>query len=212
MEFKGMPLCWTDYYKTGFENIAKAFACDVSKKTIALSVEIMKSYNPRVHYREKEYSAEWIFTKCLQHWNADINIDSAIQKFFDGMNLIPVIYEDTISTLQYLKAHGYTICALTDIPSGMPDDYFKNKISKLLEYIDFYVSSQSCGYRKPDVHGMELIADTYNTDLCDLIFVGDEDKDRILSEKISCPFYLIDRTGMNKNADLITVSELKNIY
>lgn len=211
MEFESMPLSWADYYEKGFENMAIAIGGGVSKQDIRLSADIMKSYNPRIHYRENEYSAEFIFENCLKHWNRDIDIKSSAEKFFDGIDLKINIYNDTIEMLEYLKSAGFTICALTDIPSGMPDDYFKNKIGELLNYIDFYVSSQSCGYRKPNVYGMKLIADKFNVDISNLIFVGDEEKDKLLSEKIKCKFYLIDRKGINKNADINNLGELKNL-
>lgn len=208
MEFAGMPLSWVDYYEIGFKNIAKTFDIDVSEEDIDLSVQIMKSYNPRVNYREKEYSAEYIFEKSLKHWNIQIDIKYAIEEFFNGMNLNSVIYDDSINTLKALKSKGYRICALTDIPSAMPDDLFKESIEELLQYIDFYVSSQSCGYRKPNAHGIELIAEKYNVALSDLVFVGDEEKDKLLAEKIGCKFYLIDRKGINKNADVFCISAL----
>lgn len=44
---------------------------------------------------------------------------------------------------------------------GMPDEMFKNDISSLLPYFDFYVSSLSCGFRKPNSRGLEFIAEHY---------------------------------------------------
>ena len=211
MEFAGMPLSWVDYYEIGFKNIAETFDFNISEEDIDLSVQIMKSYNPRVNYREKEYSAEYIFEESLKHWNKQIDIKYAIEVFFDGMNLNSVIYDDSINTLKALKSQGYMICALTDIPSAMPDYLFKNSIEELLQYIDFYVSSQSCGYRKPNTHGIKIIAEKYNVALSDLVFVGDEEKDKVLAEKIGCKFYLIDRKGINKIADLFNINDLIDI-
>ena len=34
--------------------------------------------------------------------------------------------------------------------SGMPDKLFKAQIDTLVNSCDFYISSQSCGYRKPN--------------------------------------------------------------
>ncbi|MCH5320287.1 MAG: HAD family hydrolase [Eubacterium sp.] len=211
MEFQNMPLSWVNYYKKGFESIAKALNNNISNDDIDLSVEIMKSYNPRVNYREIEYTSQFIFEESLKHWKGDIDIEKAIKIFFDGINLMAVIYRDSIDMLKYLKSQGYIICALTDIPSAMPDKYFKDRISELLKHIDLYVSSQSCGYRKPNPYGIKLIADNYNVRLSDLIFVGDEEKDKKLSEKIGCKFYLIDRKEENKNADIHNMLDLKNI-
>ncbi len=211
MEFENMPPSWVDYYRQGFESIARSINNGVSDKDLDLSAEIMKTFNPRVNYREIEYTPEFIFEKCLKHWRGDIEPESAIKIFFDGINPGTVIYSDSIDMLKHLKSDGYIICALTDIPSAMPDNYFKDKITELLKHIDFYVSSQSCGYRKPNTHGIKLIAEKYNVKLSDLIFVGDEEKDKRLSDKIGCRFYLIDRKGKNKNADIHNMTDLLNI-
>ncbi|MGN1202753.1 MAG: HAD family hydrolase [Eubacterium sp.] len=208
MEFGGMPLSWVDYYRQGFESIIKSFNLNISNEDIELSVKIMKSFNPRINYREIEYPAEIIFEKCLKHWNKNINVEDAIEIFFNGIQLKPIVYSDTIKALKQLKSRGYVISALTDIPSGMPDEYFRQQISELLTHIDFYVSSQSCGYRKPNSRGIELIAEKYSVSLHDLIFVGDEGKDKRLAERIGCSFLLIDRTGTNINADIHNMLEL----
>ena len=52
--------------------------------------------------------------------------------------------------LQKLKEKGYTMAALTDLPSAMPDEIFRRDISELLGYFDYYVSSTVAGYRKPN--------------------------------------------------------------
>lgn len=211
MEFVGMPPTWIDYYRQGFQSIAQLLGENISDKDIDLSVEIMKNYNPRVNYREIEYTPEFIFEKALKHWDKGIELEKAIKIFFDGLNLNTVIYNDTIDMLKFLKENGYIICALTDIPSAMPDEYFKSRIENLLAHIDFYVSSQSCGYRKPNEHGIQLIADKYHTDIKNLIFIGDEEKDKQLAEKIGCTFYHIDRKNQNSAADIHNMSELKSI-
>lgn len=211
MEFVGMPPTWIDYYRQGFQSIAQSLGGHVSDEDIDLSVEIMKAYNPRVNYREIEYTPEFIFEKALKHWDKGIELEKAIKTFFDGLNLNTIIYNDTIDMLKCLKENRYIICALTDIPSAMPDAYFKSTIENLLPYIDFYVSSQSCGYRKPNTHGIQLIADKYTTDIKNLIFVGDEEKDKKLAQKVGCSFYLIDRKNENSAADIHNMSELKFI-
>lgn len=211
MEFADMPPSWIDYYKQGFLNISEYFNCKISENDINKSVNIMKSFNPRINYRETEYTSQFIFENTLKHWNIDIDINAAAKIFFDGMNLSTVIYDDAIDILKYLKKNGYTICALTDIPSGMPDSYFQKNIRKLIEHIDFYVSSQSCGYRKPNTYGMKLISKKYNVEMKSFIFVGDEEKDKILAEKVRCKFFLIDRKNKKSAADIHNMKELKSI-
>lgn len=159
MNFCGMTDTWCEYYKCGFENIANDFNCSVSNETLENSVQILNSYNPRLVCREIEYSSQYIFRKALKDWNLSVNISNAVNSFWQGLKLSAEIYEDSVPTLKKLRAKGYPIAVLTDLPSAMPDEIFKNHIKALLKYVDCYISSQSCGYRKPNPHGLQLISD-----------------------------------------------------
>lgn len=74
----------------------------------------------------------------------------------------------------------------------MPDELFKDSIPGLLTHIDLYVSSQSCGYRKPNAMGISCIANRYGTGIADLLFVGDEEKDHKTAMNAGCDFMFID--------------------
>lgn len=198
MEYRGMPYLWVDYYKNGFEKIAKDSSLDCSTYDIEKSIEIMKSFNPRVKYREHEFPPEFIFEKTMSHWKEKPPIDRAIQSFFNGMKLEPVIYNDTIPTLKKLKKQGYLIATLTDLPTAMPDWFFKKDINSLLGCFDLYVSSLSCGYRKPNKGGLALIAQKLNVDINEIVYVGDEEKDELTAKNANCRFILIDRNRIGK--------------
>ena len=157
------------------------------------SVEILKSFNPRLFYREIEYTPEHIFSKALEHWSVKIPIHECSYIFFQGLELEAVIYPDTIPALKSLREKGYQIATLTDLPTAMPDDLFQNDIAPLLPYFDLYVSSLSCGYRKPNSRGLELIAERYEIPVKELIFIGDEEKDRKTADNAGCRFVQIDR-------------------
>ena len=60
MEYKGMPYSWIDYYETGFKSVNKKHQCNISEFEIDRSVEILKSYNPRLNYREREYTPQYL--------------------------------------------------------------------------------------------------------------------------------------------------------
>ena len=64
---------------------------------------MLKEFNPRIHYREIEYSAVFIFTKILEHWHIDIPVQSCIDIFWEGLKLEVEIYSDTLDVLQKLK-------------------------------------------------------------------------------------------------------------
>lgn len=87
MEYQGMPYSWGDYYSTGFHALNDKYKCDVSEALINESVEILKSYNPRINYREIEYDAEQIFREALRKWNIECPVEEMIYSFFDGLHI-----------------------------------------------------------------------------------------------------------------------------
>ena len=191
MEFKGMPPVWIDYYKIGIESINEKFNLNLSDDDIEKSVEILKSYNPRVNYREIEITPTEIFIKSTSHWDINLDIESVIDSFFEGINLETVIYDYAFDLIDNYKRKGYFVACLTDLPSGMPDYIFKKPLQTLIDEFDLYVSSQSCGYRKPNKFGLQYIADYFDVDVKSLLFIGDEEKDKQAAKNALCEFIYI---------------------
>lgn len=195
MEYVGMPHSWVDYYERGFSNINRKFDLNKNAEDIARSVELLKTFNPRVQYREEEYSPEYIFSRVLEHWKTHVDVTDCVYAFYEGLRLNAVIYPDSLPVLQELKRHEYRIAALTDLPTAMPDELFKQDIAELLGYFDMYVSSMSCGFRKPNCTGLRLIAERFDVPITELVFTGDEEKDRLTAENAGCKFVRVDRKG-----------------
>lgn len=194
MQYVGMPLSWVDFYEQGFESIIQKYGGNVSKEDVDKSLQILKEFNPRVNYREVEYPAEHIFAKALEHWSMEAPLEGCIETFWQGLKLTAEIYPDTIEVLQRLKEEGYIIATLTDLPNAMPDKVFQKDISELLDYFDYYVSSSIAGYRKPHIQGLQMISDKYSVPVTELVFVGDEEKDRKTATNAKCRFIHIRRT------------------
>ncbi len=211
MEYIGMPSSWVKYYYEGFRNIAKKVNKSITDDEINKSVEIMKSFNPRICYREIEYSPEYIFQHTLCHWNINYCLKSAIEDFFIGINLSVKIYPDVRPAIRSLKSQGHRIAILTDLPTAMPDELFRKHIADLLPYIDCYVSSQSCGYRKPNIFGLQKIAEQYNTPITELLFVGDEEKDKLTAHNAGCHFIHISRNSINDNDSIISIENIPEL-
>lgn len=193
MEYIGMPLSWVDYYQQGFEHINRHYACGVSAADIQKSVELLTQFNPRINPREQELAPEYIFGKCIEHWSSKPLSTELASAFYNGLSLRAEIFPDTIPALQKLKEMGYAVAALTDLPTAMPDELFKKDIAPLLEHIDLYVSSQSCGFRKPHNAGLRTIAEHFCVPVHGIIYVGDEEKDRETALNTGCGFIKIDR-------------------
>lgn len=203
MEYRGMPLNWAEYYPEGFRAVSRAFACGASESDIARSVEILRSFNPRIQYREEEYPPEFIFSKALAHWDVPLSMPDCAEVFYGGLRLHAEIFPDTVAALQALKRAGHRVAALTDLPTAMPDAFFQRDIAGLLEQFDLYVSSQSCGMRKPNPKGLEVIAAHFGVPVTELLFVGDEEKDEQTTRNAGCAFVRIDRgTGKKGIANL----------
>jgi putative hydrolase of the HAD superfamily len=118
-----------------------------------------------------------------------------VQVFWDGLKLKAELYPDTLAGLRVLKGKGYKIAALTDLPSGFPDEWFRQDIAELMEYFDYYVSSAVSGVRKPNDGGLRMIAERFGVPLSELVLVGDEEKDAKTAERAGCRFVRIDRSG-----------------
>lgn len=201
MEYAGMPESWAAFYEQGFQAINRYFNCGATPTDIANSVEIFQSWNPRIIARENEASPEWLFQQAIGHWANLPQAHECAEVFFRSLHLKGSIYPDTIPCLSRLREGGVRIAALTDLPSGMPDEFFKRDITELLPYIDFYVSSAVCGFRKPNRRGLEMIAEHFHLPLAELVLFGDEEKDRQTAENAGCRFVEVRRRG-RENFDL----------
>lgn len=188
MEFADMPLDWTGYYKNAFNALNDKLNLKLTEFDINKSVAILYDFNPRHSHREIEIPPVKIFMKCTEHWNLNLDIDSLISSFFDFFYLTIKIFSYSIPTICKLKESGKVVGLFTDLPNGMPDDYFKKYISDIVSNCDFYISSQICGYRKPNPYALELIANRYAVDRAEMLYIGDEPKDEILTKRFGCHF------------------------
>ena len=196
MEYKGMHLSWDGYYQPAFEYVNQKLGLNLSDQQIQTSVQILKNYNPRIKMREKEISAQKIFTEAVQNWNYDsttIPLEKIIYTFFESLKLEPIIYEDSIPALQKLRTAHLKTAILTDVASAMPDSLHKAYVEPLLPYFDLYVSSVTCGWRKPNPKGLADIAAFFNSAPTEMIMIGDNQRDIQAAKNFGCTSVLISR-------------------
>ena len=199
MEYEGMPLSWISYYEDCFNAVNYRYNLKLTQDDILRSVEVLKEYNPRYKSREIEYPSEFLFQEATAHWNTYIDLHDLITEFFRGMQLTPKIYDDTEPVVAKLKTNGFKTAALTNLPSSMPGRIYKADIPQILEMLDLYVSSEICGYRKPNKAGLEYIAKFFNVNIRDLVFIGDEKLDIDTAQNANCVSVLICRSGEMKD-------------
>ncbi len=199
MEYKGMHLSWVSYYKDSFDYVNRKLSLGLSEKQIDASIEIYKNYNPRIKPREAEIAPEKIFADITSGWNTDVPLKTVIDSFFESLKLEPIIYEDSIPALKQLRGKGLKIAALTDVATGMPDELHKNYVAPLLPYFDLYVSSLSCGFKKPNPKGLEDIARHFNAKPEEMLMVGDDRRDVEVARRFGCKSVLIKRESFAQN-------------
>ena len=213
MEYKGMPLSWLDYYKTAFEFVRSELGLDITDDDIDKSYKVMKNYNPRINPREHDISPNVIFSAATDHWQGNFAVFEVIDKFFASMNLTAHIYSETLDFLDKLKSEGYKIAALTDVAIGMPDELHKSYFAELIPYFDMYVSSISCGYRKPNPKGLQDIADYFGVNVDEMIMIGDEEKDIKTAKRFGCISILINRSNRNVEFEQdYTITDLNGLW
>lgn len=207
MEYKNMPDVWTEFYEKAFKHLRKSLNLNISDNDIEKSEKILRSFNPKVNYREIDLPPEKIFKEATAHWDCSIPLNEMINSFFLSVDLVPYIYPDTLTVLEKLKKK-YRIAALTDVASGMPDEMHRKYCAELMPYFDFYVSSITCGYRKPNPKGLEDIADHFGIAAHEIIVVGDEEKDIIAAKRFGCESVLVDRKNKHSDYDGLIVKDL----
>lgn len=79
----------------------------------------------------------------------------------------------------------------------MPDKLHKSYFPELMPYFDMYVSSLSCGYRKPNPKGLADIAEHFGVSPAEMVFIGDEEKDILVAKRLAvCLCLLTERAEM----------------
>ncbi len=204
MEYKGMHLSWVSYYKSAFDYVNEKLALKLSKSQIEKSIQILTDYNPRIKPREKEIVPEVIFADVTADWQTSIPVTKIIDTFFESFHLEPVFYEDSIPALQELKKMGFKLAVLTDVATGMPDQLHKDYVSPLLPYFDLYVSSLSCGYKKPNVKGLKDIAEYFKASPDEMLMTGDDLRDVQVAKNFGCQSVLIERKDSDLHASVKT--------
>ncbi|MFT3952839.1 MAG: HAD family hydrolase [Oscillospiraceae bacterium] len=212
MEYVGMPQCWVDFYAAGFSNLSKKMRLGLGDAQIHEACERLKRFNPRLFYREVEYTPAFIFSEVLSPFCDAPPIEECVALFFEGMKLRSMIYSDAVPCLKSLKEMGIHTAALTDLPSAMPDSLFVPCIGELLAQLDCYVSSQICGFRKPNPAGMQLICEKLGVAASEVLLVGDEEKDKLTAARAGCGFLRIDRKQTDGAAQKPAIRSLAELW
>ena len=213
MEYRDMPNSWVDFYPKAFDHVNEKLALGLTEDELKKSLEVLLTYNPRLHYRERDFSPEHIFKDVTADWEGEFTVTDVINAFFESMKLVPYLFPESIAVLKKLHEQGIKTAALTDVACGMPDEMQIGYFSDVMPYFDEYVSSVNCGYRNPSPVGLERIAERFRADKSEMIFVGDEEKDIKTADRFGCISVLIDRKHSGNNfGQAHTITKLTELF
>lgn len=93
--------------------------------------------------------------------------------------------------------------------------YAMEDISEIIKYIDYPLTSNDTGFRKPCGEGLKILSDKMQIDIKEMAFVGDEEKDIMCAVNAGVYSILINRSGSIKNygqnKEISSLGELLNI-
>jgi len=210
------PLNWSSLYKPALEYMAEKCNFSISEEQMELIINILTKYNTRVNPREYEVSSDVIFDEIFDVLKESKDeISKAKEAFYLYFRRESYPFDEVKATLAKLKELGIKTATLSDVAYGMDNIYALEDISSIEEYIDYPLTSNDIGYRKPHIKGLEVIADKMGISLEEMIYVGDEAKDMVCANNAGAYSVLINRSKevkeYNQKKEIASLSELIEI-
>lgn len=210
------PLNWKSLYEPALRNVSEQCNCQLTKKNYADAISILCEYNTRINPREKEVSADHIWGRILKAWNKELS-DLLMYKeaFYSFFRNDCFVHADVLEFLTFLRVRNIKTATLSDVPYGLENKYALEDISSIIDYIDLPYTSNDIGYRKPNVKGLEMIAQELGVLVQEVMYIGDEEKDIICANNAGAVSVLIDREvkGLEygQHYRVNNLNELKNV-
>lgn len=193
----GNPLSWAALYRPALERADRACGLGLSEEDLLSAIAVLRRYNTRLCPRTKEVSADEIFQEILDAWHRPEGPRDRVKREFFAFfkRNDPRPYPDVPGALAELKRAGVRTATLSDVAYGEDSETALEDIRDLAAYIDLPLTSRDTGWRKPDGRGLVYIAQRFQADVRELVFVGNEEKDVLCARNAGAVSVLIDRDG-----------------
>lgn len=199
VEYK-KPLNWSELYRSAFESVSEKFGYVFSENHYQLAHRILTKYNTRVNPRDYEVSSNRIFYEILSAMDIPLkDIEQVKYHFYLYFKQDASVFPEVEETLKKLSDKGILLGTLSDVAYGMDNVYALEDIDAVIKYIDYPFTSNDVGYRKPCAKGLKLLSEKMRTDIKEMAFVGDEEKDIVCAANAGIYSILINRDNAKKN-------------
>ena len=194
------PLNWSKLYQPAFQYVADRCGYHFSEDQYRHVGDVLTKYNTRINPRVQEVSSTRIFTEIADGAGlSEKDIDQVKHHFFSYFRQDTSLYPEVEETLNTLVDKGVMTGTLSDVAYGMDNEYALEDIALISKYIDYPLTSNDVGFRKPSTKGLEMLAEKMQIEVSEMIFVGDEEKDIICANNAGAYSGLINRANIIKN-------------
>lgn len=194
------PLNWSKLYRPAFESIADKCGYTFSDSHYQHALRVLSQYNTREYPRDYEVTSDRIFSEILSGMDIPMkDIEQVKLHFYSYFRQDASLFPEVEKTLKRLSDKGILLGTLSDVAYAMDNVYALEDIRSIIKYIDYPLTSNDVGYRKPRAEGLKLLAEKMKIDIKEMVFVGDEEKDMLCADNAGVYSVLINRSNEIKN-------------
>ena len=194
------PLNWSQSYRPVLQRASQKCGLNLSEQDYEKAVVILSFYNTRTNPREYEVTSQQIFTEIFDKLHIPKKyLNDFKTGFYLYFNTDTSVFKDVIPILKILNDNGILVATLSDVAYGMDDEFALSDISTIRKYIQYPLTSNYVGYRKPSIKGLQILSEKMGIDLSQMIMAGDEEKDILCANNAGVLSVLINRSNEIKN-------------
>ncbi len=218
IHYVGLPLNWQALYPEALARVSEACSHPVTDAEMKAGQGVLAHYNTRLYPRVEEVTAERILREVLTEWGLSTAADTnrIEDVFFGFFQQTYAVYPDTTAALKELRNAGIKIGVLTDVPYGMPRRFVDRDLVPIADNIDATLTSVEANCRKPHPSGYLALAQRLGSEPCDMVYVGNEEKDIIGANEAGLFSVLIDRNGsgtdFGQDKTISSLEELAQVW
>lgn len=193
------PLSWAGLYRPALEDTLAGCGYVFTEKQYQHAIDVLTTYNTRIHPREVEVSSTHIFSEILE--GTDVppeDMERFKAHFYNWFRQDAFVFPEVEETLKTLSQRGVLLGTLSDVAYAMDNVYALGDIAAVIQYMDYPLTSNDVGFRKPRAEGLWLLSRLMGVKKEEMAFVGDEEKDIRCARNAGVHAILINRTGTPK--------------
>ena len=193
------PLNWSKLYRPALKNVSAKCGYRFSEAQYQYGIEVLTKYNTRIHPRTYEITSDQMFAEISQGMKIPLcDLEIAKFHFYTYFRQDATVFPEVEETLKTLSDRGVLLGTLSDVAYAMDNVHALGDIASILNYIDYPLTSNDVGYRKPCAEGLWLLAGKMQVSVKEMAFVGDEEKDVLCAHNAGVYSILINRDGKEK--------------